>query len=354
MSDMLRPPILLFLLVLAVSCAREVERAPVVRPVKVFRVHSMGYVNQDYAGMAVADQATNLAFTVSGQIVALNIEEGKRIPAGYVIAEINPRDFRLSVESARSAYVTAQAQLQRSKRLVEQQAISQQDYEIARTQYAEAKAAYENAEGLLYDTRLRAPFPGVVEKQYVDNYQRVGAGESVVRLVRPVTRKVRFTMPESGLSLLRERDKHFTVEFDNYRGVEFAAVLREYVPTSLEGTGVPVSLVLDDPRLAGNDSLYVITPGMSCTVNLRIDNPDEAPETSVPVTAVFTPDGSDRPCVWIVTPDRTAERREVILGELFGTDRVIVRSGLSPGDEVVTAGVYQIREGETVKILKTN
>lgn len=354
MSDMLRHSILLCLLLVAASCAREVRQSAVIRPVKVFRVSSMGYVNQDYAGMAVADQATNLAFTVSGQIIALNIEEGKQIPAGYVIAQINPRDFRLAAESARSAYVTAEARLQRSKRLVDQQAISQQDYEIAQTQYVEAKAAYENAEGLLYDTWLRAPFAGVVEKQYVDNYQRVGAGESVIRLVRPVTRKVRFTMPESGLFLLRERQKQFTVEFDNYRGVEFTAMLGEYVPTSLEGVGVPVSLVLDDPRLVRNDSLYLITPGMSCTVNLRIDNPEEIPETSVPVTAVFTPDGSSRPCVWIVTPARTVEQREVVLGELFGTDRVIVRSGLSPGDEVVTAGVYQIREGEPVKILKTN
>ena len=354
MSDMLRSVLLFCLLFGAVSCERNRQQPVMVRPVKVFQVHSMGYVSQNYAGMAVADQATNLAFTVSGQIIALNIEEGKQIPAGYVIAQINPRDFRLSVESARSAYLTAEAQLQRSKRLVEQQAISRQDYEIAQTQYVESKAAYENAEGLLYDTRLRAPFAGVVEKQYVDNYQRVGAGESVIRLVRPETRKVRFTMPESGLSLLREKRKHFTVEFDNYRGVEFVAALKEYVPTSSDGTGVPVSLVLDDPRLLSDDTLYIITPGMSCTVNLRIDNPEEIPETSVPVTAVFTPDGSSRPCVWVVTSNRRVERREVVLGELFGTDRVVVRSGLSPGDEVVTAGVYQIREGETVKILKSN
>ena len=44
-------------------------------------------------------------------------------------------------------------------------------------------------------------------------------------------------------------------------------------------------------------------------------------------------------------------RREVTLGELFGRDRVVVDSGVAPGERVVTAGVYQLREGERVRIL---
>ena len=45
-------------------------------------------------------------------------------------------------------------------------------------------------------------------------------------------------------------------------------------------------------------------------------------------------------------------RREVTLGELFGRDRVVVDSGVAPGERVVTAGVYQLREGERVRILR--
>ena len=56
--------------------------------------------------------------------------------------------------------------------------------------------------------------------------------------------------------------------------------------------------------------------------------------------------------VWIVTGDGHVVRREVTLGELYGRDRVVVDSGVEPGERVVTAGVYQLRQGERVRILK--
>ena len=49
--------------------------------------------------------------------------------------------------------------------------------------------------------------------------------------------------------------------------------------------------------------------------------------------------------------DDRVTRRAVTLGELFGRDRVVVDSGVAPGERVVTAGVYRLREGEQVRIL---
>ena len=54
-----------------------------------------------------------------------------------------------------------------------------------------------------------------------------------------------------------------------------------------------------------------------------------------------------------LTSDRAeAELREVTLGDLYGSDMVMVTRGLVPGETVVTAGVYRIEQGERVKILK--
>ena len=60
---------------------------------------------------------------------------------------------------------------------------------------------------------------------------------------------------------------------------------------------------------------------------------------------------SVRKICWIVGAGDRVMRREVTLGELFGRDRVVVDSGVAPGERVVTAGVYQLREGERVRIL---
>lgn len=56
--------------------------------------------------------------------------------------------------------------------------------------------------------------------------------------------------------------------------------------------------------------------------------------------------------MWVVGPDSRVERRTVTLGELFGSDRVVIDSGVVPGETVVTAGVYQLHAGDEVRILK--
>lgn len=134
--------------------------------------------------------------------------------------------------------------MQRMQRLLEHEAVSRQEFESAQTRYAQVKSAYENSLGLLKETKLRAPFASVVERKFVDNYERVQAGQSIVRVVNPVTTKVQFTMPESGLSLLSLPSTRFEVEFDNYRGVRFPAVLKDYAKTSSDASGFPCRCAL--------------------------------------------------------------------------------------------------------------
>ena len=316
------------------------------RPIKTFTTESLGAINKNFAGMSTADDISNLAFREPGQIVKMNVSEGQSVKKGTVIAEINPREYMLQMEADKATYLTAQSQLERNKRLIERQAISRQDYETAEAAYVRARTAYDNSKSILADTKLVAPFSGAVEKVYADNYQRVQAGEPVVRLVNPQTRSVKFTMPESGLQTLKLSGLAFTVRFDNYPNVVFDALLKEYVQSSTQAAGITVALTLDGQ----NVGKYDIAPGMACTVNLRVDIPDRRDMTGVPLTAVFDRDGKEY--VWVVSDRAEAELREVTLGDLYGSDMVMVTRGLVPGETVVTAGVYRIEQGERVKILK--
>ncbi|MBR3801740.1 MAG: efflux RND transporter periplasmic adaptor subunit, partial [Rikenellaceae bacterium] len=249
--------------------------------------------------------------------------------------------------AARSAFETARAQYERAQRLLERQAISRAEYEVAQTQFVQAQADYENATDVLTETKLRAPFEGIIERQFVDTYQRVNAGQSIVRLVDPRTRSVRFTMPESGLNLLSDTSIRFSVEFDNYRGVQFPAYLKEYVQTSSDASGFPVSLGLREPLPAGS---FDITPGMSCTVTMQVDQSPASDEMSVPLSAVYAPTGGGT-YVWVVR-DGAVHLQPITLGEIFGRNRVVVERGLEGGEQVVTAGVYRLQEGERVVVIQ--
>ena len=310
----------LFILLALCGCGRRQPAPETVRPVKVVTASGAGVIDKDFAGMATPDDAVNLAFKLSGQVLDVPVSQGESVKKG--------------------------SQLQRMQRLLEHEAVSQQEFEASRTRYAQARSAYDNSLDMLKETKLRAPFASVVERKYVDNYERVQAGQTIVRVVNPVTTQVQFTLPESALPLLASQSTRFEVEFDNYRGVKFPAVLKDYAKTSSDASGFPVSL-----RLTNADpGRYPVSPGMSCTITMQ--SADPVPDAvSLPVSAIFAP-AEGGTYVWIVTGDGHVVRREVTLGELYGRDRVVVDSGVEPGERVVTAGVYQLRQGERVRILK--
>lgn len=335
----------LIVLIALGGCGRRQPAPEAVRPVKVTTAAGAGVIDKDFAGMATPDDAVNLAFKVAGQVLDVPVSQGESVRKGALLAELDPRDIQLQVSADRSAYEQARSQMQRMERLLEHEAVSRQEFEAAQTRYAQAKSAYDNALDLLKDTKLRAPFASVVERKYVDNYERVQAGQTIVRVVAPVTTQVQFTMPESGLPLLASPATRFEVEFDNYRGVKFPAVLKDYAKTSSDASGFPVSLRLTDVDAAR----YPVSPGMSCTITMQ--SADPVPDAvSLPVSAIYAP-AEGGTYVWVVTADGHVIRRAVTLGELFGRDRVVVDSGVEPGERIVTAGVYQLRQGERVRIL---
>lgn len=339
---------LLFLfLSVAVGCTSHRTAAPVVRPVKVTTASQTAFIERDFAGMATPDDAVTLAFKVAGQVLDLPVPTGNYVTKGTLLAELNPRDIELQVAADRSAFEQARSQFARMQRLLEHQAVSQQEFEGARTRYTQAQSVYENSLDMLKDTKLRAPFASVVERKYVDTYERVQAGQAIIRVVNPRSTTVQFTLSEQGLRWLTSDSTHFSVTFDNYRGVVFDAVLKEYVKTSSDASGFPVSL-----RLTDVDTVrYRIAPGMSCIVSMQVA--DSVPDAvSLPVTAIYAPaEGGDY--VWVVGADNRVALRAVELGELFGQDRVTVLRGVESGDRVVTAGVYRLHEGDEVRIQKS-
>ena len=210
---------ILAIALLAGACSRKTPAPAVVRPVKVATAAGAGLIDKDFAGMATPDDAVNLAFKVAGQVLDVPVSQGAGVKKGELLAELDPRDIELQVAATRSAFEETRSQQQRMQRLLEHEAVSRQEAEAAATRYAQARSTYENTLDLLKDTRLKAPFAGVVERKYVDNFERVQAGQPILRLVNPVTSTVQFTLPENALPLLRDSSTRFTVAFDNYLGI---------------------------------------------------------------------------------------------------------------------------------------
>ena len=322
------------------------EEAQAPKTVKVERVQELGSIDKEFVGLSTPDDAVNLAFKIGGQVLDVPVSKGQMVARGALIAELDPREVELEVEADRTAYEEAESQLGRMKRLLAHEAISMQEYENALTRRAQAHTKYENSRALLNDTKIRAPFSGVIEATFVDTYQRVSSGEPIARLVNPLTRTVSFTSPENTLPLLDQPSTRFTVRFDNFPGVKFAARLKNHARTSTDGSGFPTSLTLIDPDTAR----YPIAPGMSCTISMQVAEADST-AVSLPLSAIYAPAGGGTG-VWVVNQKKEVELHEVQLGEPFGNGRITILGGIKAGDEVVTAGVYRLQAGEQVRILR--
>ena len=167
---------ILAIALLAGACSRKTPAPAVVRPVKVATAAGAGLIDKDFAGMATPDDAVNLAFKVAGQVLDVPVSQGAGVKKGELLAELDPRDIELQVAATRSAFEETRSQQQRMQRLLEHEAVSRQEAEAAATRYAQARSTYENTLDLLKDTRLKAPFAGVVERKYVEE----GGGMNVM------------------------------------------------------------------------------------------------------------------------------------------------------------------------------
>lgn len=334
---------------LIVSCKGPEVKEQGPRPVKIVKVVPLNVIEKSFSGVVSPDQFSDLAFKMSGPLIALNVEEGERVRKGQVVAEVDPLDYRLDFEARKSSYLTAKSQLERAEKLIKKQAISHQDFESTQAAYSNAKAAYENSKNLLDETKLVAPFDGFIQKKYVENYQKVQAGQGIVCLINPSKLLVKFILPENNMTHLLANPDIF-VEFENYKGENFKARIKEYIEASPDGSGVPVSLYIDDPKFNLKD--YKVATGFSCRVILNIRQEGFETCSLIPLSAMFA-DPQTKTLNVFVYDDATGkvQKRIVREGGIIERDKVIITEGLKAGEQVVTAGTTRLVDGQQVKLL---
>lgn len=339
---------LLYISLILLSCQKEAneKQNSLIRPVRAIKVEALGTIDKSYTGVVEAEQFSILAFKIPGALTSMNVSEGQVIPKGYLIARIDPLDYQLKYETAQSQFNTAKSIYERTDRLLALNAIALQNLEIAKADYVQATSAVNIAESTLGYADLRAPFRGLIEKKYVENFQKVMAGEAVVRLVNPDEINIRFILPETNIDLIRA-PKNIYVQFDTQKNKWFKAIVKEYIYSS-DGSGIPVTLRITDPGF--KPFRQEVYPGFSCKVLFKIEN-TVSDKYVIPASALFTENKNDY--LWIVNPGTNTVSRQEVAVRRFD-DKALVEKGLNKEDIIVTAGVKDIKEGQKVSVTLTN
>jgi len=352
-SDMaiqvIRRPLLVAFVLLLAACGNGDDLAPAVT-VRVASVAS-GEAQEPlrFAGVVRARQRAELTFQVSGTLQERAVELGSTVSAGMLLARLQNPQLLPARDSAQARLREAEAQArqadqeyQRGLPLRERGVLSEQNIEqlqarrdATRAAVDTARASLAEAEQLVREGELRAPFAGVVEAVLAEPGEFVAAGQPVMRISSPQGLEVEVRIPES-LRVGVEPGMSLPVWRVMDRGSEaLIGTVAEIGRGSRRGELYPLVISLDEASLVPGVAVEV---GVSRTMLEALTLPVLAVVRSAEGTSVFRVRHS------------IAERVPVTVLQLSG-EQVLVRSdAIIAGDQVVYAGLSRLLDGDTVVI----
>lgn len=288
-------------------------------------------------------RTSELSFRVGGPIKRFEVYAGTYYKRGEVIAEIDPRDFRIRKERMEAQYNQAKAEYERIEVLYRKNNVSASTFEKAKAEYISAKTAYETAMNELNDTRLVAPFDGYVGEVYIEEFQDVKASQPVISFVDLGQLKLEAYVTQE-IAFGRGNVREVELEFDAMPGKTYKAKVEEI---SKSTTSNNLSYLLT--ALLPNREEH-LPAGMSGKLFLRSDGALQQAGVIVPQKAVC-----HRPVVgdyvWTLNADgNRVSRKNVTLGTLLPGGEIAVVDGLEAGETIVVSGLRFLSENMAVQV----
>ncbi len=308
--------------------AKVVTQAVVLQPI-VDEIQALG--------TAKANESIDIQPRISSLIERILFEEGRLVEQGELLVELENNEIVAGVALARASLSASQSLYNRSKSLADTQAISAAYLEELFAQVRVDKAQVEAAKARLENTVIRAPFSGrvglrrVSPGSFVDNSTVITTLDDVSKI------KLDFSVPETFLTAVSD-GMAIRASSLVYPDRVFAGTVTS-VDTRLDpvSRSVQVRAIIPNPE-------GLLRPGMFMTVDLQRDRGNVllAPEQAI------VPEGTVQ-YVFVVA-NGVAEKRAVILGRRI-PGFVVISSGLSAGESVITEGTHKVRDGSKVEIL---
>jgi len=344
------------------------------------------------SGSVEGSETTDVAFQVSGKVARVFVEEGQHVSRGQLLAELEPTDYRNSLDAANAQKQAAEALAQKAaagprkqeveearidlnrwedeyKRmhfLVERRSLPPNDFQkieaaynaareryqmtvegtrledrnVAMAQALAAKAQASEESKRLGDTKLLAPITGNISMRRVDPGQTVAAGAPVFSVVNLNPAKVRIGVPEADIGKVR-RGARAEVSLPSLGGRSFEGQV-EIIGVSAEAASrtYTVKIVVPNPG-------PLLLAGM--VAEARIFGSAKERVLTIPGESIVRdPQGATN--VYVYHPDRKrVYARRIEVGPPIGGE-VEIRSGLNGEEAVVVAGQQKLREGTMVQI----
>jgi membrane fusion protein (multidrug efflux system) len=355
-------------MLLLASCGREAPKPPekAAPDVKVVSVERKDVpVTAVYVAQTQSSQAVNIQARVAGWLDKRTYVEGSVVKSGQILFQMDQKPFQAQVDAAKAALDRQQAAMQvakqnldRTKPLAAQNALSQKDLDDATGQYAQTQAAVEQAKADLTTaqlnlsyTTIRSPVDGVSSYAVVANGTYLNPQNAQLTTVSVLTPMwINFSISENELERIRNDVRAGSLKLPE--GGKFVVEVEMVDGNLFPYTG---QITFADPsynpttgtfllRATVNNPEGVLRPNQY--VRVRLKGAIRPNAVTVPQRAVQQSAKSH--FVWVINKDSQAELRPVVVGEWKG-DSWFIAEGLNDGDRVVVDGGIRLTPGAAVK-----
>ncbi|MEN5139576.1 efflux RND transporter periplasmic adaptor subunit [Pseudomonas juntendi] len=371
-SPRLRHLALLALLSLALAGCNDSAEQDQQAPTPQVRVETLQLqplaISSELSGRILAPRTAEVRARVAGVVLKRVYREGSDVKQGDVLFLIDPAPFKADHDSARATLAKAEAtryqarlQEQRYRQLVDDKAVSRQEYDNAKASFMQADAAVAEARAALERARLNlgyatvtAPISGRIGRAQVTEGALVGQNETTplatIQQLDPIHADV--TQSTRELNALRRALRAGELQQVG-DGQARATLIQD------DGSAYPLPGTLLFSDISVDPSTNQITlrsefpnpdldllPGSY--VRVRLEQAVQPSGLSVPQRAVLR-DSAGVPKVLVVDQQARVSERQVVLGSAQG-DRWIVSEGLAPGERVVVEGLQHVKAGDQVQV----
>lgn len=304
------------------------------------------HLNLSGIGTVVAVHGVTVSADLPGIVEKIAFDSGEKVRAGDVLVKLDTKQEQSQLTSAEARLELARLSLDRIRGLREKGVTSQAEEDTAKAEFDQAHASVGVIRATIDRKLIRAPFTGVLGIRTVNLGQYLESGQPVVSLQSLDPAYVNFDVPQQNLGLV-DIGAEVRVTAD---GLSVGSVtgkitaVNSVVDTSTRN--VQVQATFANPRFA-------LKPGMFVNVDVILDETTKV--IPIPASSIhYAPYGDS---VFIVEemkgPDggtyQGVRQQFVKLGKGRG-DQTGILSGIKPGEEIVTSGVFKLRNGAAVQV----
>jgi len=297
-------------------------------------------------GTAAAIQGVTVSADLPGTIDKIHFESGQWVREGDILVELDTRQERAQLASLEAQRDLARINFDRAQELVKSGVISRSDYDNATAQQKATEAQVGDIKAGIARKTIHAPFSGILGIRQVSLGQYLAAGQAIVSLQSLNPIYVNFGVPQQDTPEVRPGHV-LRVSTSDIPGMEFTGRIMALDSVINEQTrNIQVQAILTNKE-------NKLRPGMFVQVELPLGQPRQV--VPLPASAInYAPYGDS---VFVVTEMKDAKgntyhgvRQQVVKIEGSRGDQVAIISGINPGDEVVSSGVFRLRNDAPVQV----